>query len=130
MLGERLRGNRIEERAVVVDEEKRARGMIDRDVRAAPAIPISGQVIERGERRDLRRERALIVRNFRARDPARPARSPRGRFERDELELNDNWVSENVAKYFRTEREKGNIQSPEGSKETTQDEIRGDQLGD
>ena len=54
----------------------------------------------------------------------------RTNIERDELELNDNWVSENVAKYFRTEREKGNIQSPEGSKETTQDEIRGDQLGD
>lgn len=36
--------------------------------------------------------------------------------EEDELELHDNWVSENVAKYFQMEREKGKLQYPEGSK--------------
>jgi len=44
---------------------------------------------------------------------------------KDELELHDNWVSENVARHFQMEKEKGH---PERSKETTKEEIGRDQL--
>ena len=43
--------------------------------------------------------------------------------EEDELELHDNWVSENVAKYFQMEKERGKHAYPEDAKVNPQDTL-------